>query len=139
MKLAHEEEFLVAETRNLSLQKSNDILEWAIIEVKISLTNKNEQLRQQAADAKELERQRHELERQPESLSANAQREKEYLLSIALAIAQREAQVNYSRMRDLSDALQASPNQVADIKGVHEEKDLQFFNLEKQALLCPGW
>lgn len=39
-------------------------------------------------------------------------------------------------MRDLSDALQASLNQVADIKGVLEEKDLQFFNLEKQALLC---
>lgn len=56
---------------------------------------------------------------------------REYLLSKALAIAQREAQVNYSRMRDLSDAIQASPNEVADIKAVLEEKDL-----EKQALLC---
>ena len=39
-------------------------------------------------------------------------------------------------MRDFSDALQTSPNQVAGIKGVFEEKDLQFFNFEKQALLC---
>lgn len=98
--------------------------------------NKDEQLRQQAADAQELEHQRHELERQPESSSANALREKEYLLSKALAKAQREAQLNYSRMRDFSDALQASPNHVANIKGVLEEKDLQFFNLEKKALLC---
>lgn len=136
LKLAHEQELQVAATRSLSLQKRNDILESEVIEVKISLLNKDEQLRRQVADAQELEHQRHELERQPESSSANAQREKEYLLSKALAIAQREAQLNYSRMRDLSDALQASPNKVANIKGVLEEKDVQFFNLEKKALLC---
>lgn len=55
---------------------------------------------------------------------------KEYLLSKALAIAQREAQVNYSRMRDLSDAIQATPNEVADIKAVLEEKDLQSLTLK---------
>lgn len=57
---------------------------------------------------------------------------KEYLLSKALAIAQREAQVNYSRMRDLSDASQASPNEVADIKAVLEEKDLQSLTLKSR-------
>lgn len=98
--------------------------------------NKDEQLREQAANDQELELQRYELEQQPESSSANAQREKEYLLSKALAIAQHEAQRNYSRMRDLSDALHATPNQVANIKGLLEEKDLQLFKLEKKALLC---
>lgn len=39
-------------------------------------------------------------------------------------------------MRDLSDALQATPNQLANIKGILEEKDLQYFKLEKKALLC---
>lgn len=48
--------------------------------------NKDEQLGEQAANAQELELQRHELERQPESSSANAQREKEYLLSKALVL-----------------------------------------------------
>lgn len=38
-------------------------------------------------------------------------------------------------MRDLSDALQATPNQLANIKGLLE-KDLQLFKLEKNALLC---
>lgn len=134
--MTHERELQAAETRNLSLQGRNEILESAIIEVKISLMNKDEQLREQAANAQELENQRHELERQPESSSANAQREKEYLLSKGLVIAQHEAQRNYSRMRELSDALQATPNQVANIKGLLEEKDLQLFKLEKKALLC---
>lgn len=136
MRVAYEKELQAAETQNLLLQERNEILESTIIEVKISLMNKDEQLREQAANAQELELQRHELERQPESSSANAQREKEYLLSKALAIAQHEAQRNYSRMRDLSDALQATPNQVANIKGLLEEKDLELFKLEKKALLC---
>lgn len=136
LKVVHEKELQAAETRNLSLQERSEILELTIIEVKVSLMDKDEQLREQAANAQELELHRHELERQPESSSENAQREKEYLLSKALAIAQHEAQRNYSRMRDLSDALQATPTQVANIKGLLEEKDLQIFKLENKALLC---
>lgn len=121
MKMAHEKKLEAVETRRLSLQERNEILESAIIEAKISLMDKDEHLREQAANAQELEHQCHELERQPESSSSNAQRENEYLLSKALAIAQHEAQRNYSRMRDLYDALQVTPNQVANIKCLLEE------------------
>lgn len=58
----------------------------------------------------------------------------EYLLSKALAVAQHKAQRNYSRMRDLYDALQVAPNQVANIKCLLEGKDLQLFKFEKKDL-----